>query len=139
MHKCVSQTLKSFEWEYMPRQQSWGRQNTFCLFLSLGGSATVSRKEKKRMTSLKPRRSAVLWGLHRSGGTSASPPPGSRQLGGVQCQEYTLQNKYCLEKMLSCCPFGCVFRKKINGDSKGKVQIWGQGGECTGFSSRDRN
>lgn len=91
------------------------------------------------MTSLKPRRSAVLWGLHRSGGTSASPPPGSRQLGGVQCQEYTLQNKYCLEKMLSCCPFGCVFRKKINGDSKGKVQIRGQGGECTGFSSRDRN
>lgn len=41
--------------------------------------------------------------------------------------------------MLSCCPFGRVFRKKINGDSKGKVQSWGQGAECTGFSGRDGN
>lgn len=47
---------------------------------------------------------------------------GPRQLGGVQCQGHTLQNKHCLEKMLSCCSFGSVFPKKINGTRKEKCR-----------------
>lgn len=115
-----------------------GRQNTFCSVLSLGGGGGCQlqrpgRKEEKDFSETE-----TIPLCSGDGVAAASPRPGPRQLGGVQWQEYTPQNKPRPEKMLRCGPWGCSFRKKINGDATGKVHIWGQGRECTGFPSRER-